>query len=267
MTKIKLIATDMDGTFLNDDQDYDRQKFQQLHQQMTAQKIRFVVASGNQYYQLKSFFAEYPDTLFIAENGALIAEHDRIIWVSGFPQQNITKILNRLAEYSQVKLVVAGEKSAYILESASEEFYNWAALYCYKLAKVRDFAEIDDKILKVSVTCPVPETDQLVKAFNRDFAGIGVATSSGHGDIDIIQPGVNKATGLSHLGELLTISSEEMCAFGDGGNDLEMLQFVGESVAMENASELIKKTSKNGTQTNNQQGVLNYIQNLLSERG
>ncbi len=49
---IKLIAVDMDGTFLSDQKTYNRERFMAQYQQMKAQGIRFVVASGNQYYQL-----------------------------------------------------------------------------------------------------------------------------------------------------------------------------------------------------------------------
>lgn len=51
----KLIATDMDGTFLRDDMTYDRDFFATLHEKMQAQGIQWVVASGNQYFQLTSF--------------------------------------------------------------------------------------------------------------------------------------------------------------------------------------------------------------------
>lgn len=53
---IKLIAVDMDGTFLSDQKTYNRDRFMAQYQQMKRQGIRFVVASGNQYYQLISFF-------------------------------------------------------------------------------------------------------------------------------------------------------------------------------------------------------------------
>lgn len=55
---IKLIAVDMDGTFLSDQKTYNRDRFMAQYQQMKRQGIRFVVASGNQYYQLISFFPE-----------------------------------------------------------------------------------------------------------------------------------------------------------------------------------------------------------------
>ncbi len=46
---IKLIAVDMDGTFLSDQKTYNRDRFMAQYQQMKRQGIRFVVASGNQF--------------------------------------------------------------------------------------------------------------------------------------------------------------------------------------------------------------------------
>ena len=71
--KIKLIAVDMDGTFLNENKQYDRERFQKQYHALKEKGIKFVVASGNQYYQLISFFPEiYRDISFVAENGALV---------------------------------------------------------------------------------------------------------------------------------------------------------------------------------------------------
>ncbi|EAA0446824.1 hypothetical protein AR994_13290 [Salmonella enterica subsp. enterica serovar Hadar] len=45
---------------------------------MKKRGIEFVVASGNQYYQLISLFPELKDEIsFVAENGALVYEHDK----------------------------------------------------------------------------------------------------------------------------------------------------------------------------------------------
>ena len=53
---IKLIATDMDGTWLNDAKDYDREIFKREFEEMRKQDIKFVVASGNQYANLMTRF-------------------------------------------------------------------------------------------------------------------------------------------------------------------------------------------------------------------
>lgn len=53
---IKVIATDLDGTFYHRDLSYDKVRFLRLYEEMKKQGIHFVVASGNQYFQLVSFF-------------------------------------------------------------------------------------------------------------------------------------------------------------------------------------------------------------------
>jgi hydroxymethylpyrimidine pyrophosphatase-like HAD family hydrolase len=64
----------MDGTFLDDSMGYDRARFAAIREHLDALDIRFVVASGNQYHQLRWFFPDHPDVMFVAENGALIAD-------------------------------------------------------------------------------------------------------------------------------------------------------------------------------------------------
>ena len=54
---MKLLATDMDGTFLRDDKSYS-EEFNDLYKQMLKQGIQFVIASGNQYEALACKFDE-----------------------------------------------------------------------------------------------------------------------------------------------------------------------------------------------------------------
>lgn len=76
---IKLIAVDMDGTFLSDQKTYNRERFLAQYQQMKTQGIRFAVASGNQYYQLISFFPEIAHEIsFVAENGGWVVSEGGI---------------------------------------------------------------------------------------------------------------------------------------------------------------------------------------------
>lgn len=93
---IKLVATDMDGTFLNDDKHFDKERFQRVYDYMNQNDIRFVSASGNQYYQLKSFFSDFPKTLFVAENGALIGSHEKIYQTDSLDKNIVKKQLMSL---------------------------------------------------------------------------------------------------------------------------------------------------------------------------
>ena len=76
---IKVIATDMDGTFLDDKGSYDKERFSQILDAMDARDMHFVVASGNSMSRLKPMFAETFDRLhFVAENGGQVVSYGKL---------------------------------------------------------------------------------------------------------------------------------------------------------------------------------------------
>lgn len=83
--------------------------------------------------------------------------------------------------------------------------------------------------------------------------------------LSINPKGVNKASALENLGKDLNIKLEEMIFFGDGLNDLEVMEKVGCSVAMENALEEVKNKAKFITKSNNDNGVAIYLEKILNE--
>jgi len=255
----------MDGTFLRDDMSYDTKKFAKLYQQLEARDIKFVVASGNQYFQLRSFFNDYPDIIYIAENGAFIRDIKQTYAVHSFDNSVVKDILAKLQSIPDLKILVCGAKSAYALNSVDPAHITKMRNYYHHLAVINDYSEIDDDILKIAITCPPEKTDEIVIKLRTLLNGLAEPTSSGHGDIDIIQPGLNKAAGLTELGQVLNIKLDEMMAFGDGGNDLEMIREVGLGIAMENAQPNVIEVADERTLSNQDQGVLKSIAKLLEE--
>ena len=74
MTPIRLIAADMDGTLLDSRSRLPAGIFPMIRE-LTGRGIRFVIASGRQYYNLESLFRPVADRLtFVAENGAAVFE-------------------------------------------------------------------------------------------------------------------------------------------------------------------------------------------------
>ena len=89
-------------------------------------------------------------------------------------------------------------------------------------------------------------------------------TTSGHGSIDLIMPGCHKASGLKRLVERWGISPEQCVAFGDGGNDIEMLQYCGYSYDMENAYQSEKDAAKYICPSNAEDGVLVTLEKIFA---
>lgn len=70
---IQAIATDMDGTFLRDDKTFDEARFKRILTALDKRKIKLIIASGNQYRQLRLNFPGYDHHFaYVAENGAHI---------------------------------------------------------------------------------------------------------------------------------------------------------------------------------------------------
>ena len=76
--------------------------------------------------------------------------------------------------------------------------------------------------------------------------------------VDIIPADCSKGRGIGKILEYYGLSREEAIAFGDGNNDIEMLQAVGTGVAMENASEQLKAVATDFCGHVTQDGIYHY---------
>ena len=73
------------------------------------------------------------------------------------------------------------------------------------------------------------------------FKGLIRVVTSGMEWLDTIQDGVDKGSAIRALEKQFNVRPEEIMAFGDNYNDLEMLSEVKNGVAMENSPEAVKK--------------------------
>lgn len=76
---------------------------------------------------------------------------------------------------------------------------------------------------------------------------------------EALPQGVDKGRGLKDLAEGLQLSPEEIMVLGDGNNDLEMFDFAGLAVAMDNASDEVKVRAHAITSSNQKSGVAKAI--------
>lgn len=262
---IKLVAVDMDGTFMRTNYTYDSPRFEAALSRMKEADCEFVVASGNQYYQLRSHFPGYDNELsFIAENGALVKAKDRVIFSADISREAILEVLRLCKKYPEIKNVMCGLKSAYCERgTVSADFFELTNKYYHKLQWVDDFAQVEDTILKFAPTVPVEKTDDYTELFKERLKGLLVPTGSGHGSIDLIVPNCHKASGLERLVQLWGITPEQCVAFGDGGNDLEMLTYCGIGYAMSNAPQNVKDAADAICPSNDEDGVLVMLDQLF----
>ena len=235
---IKLIATDMDGTFLDIDGAYDKQRFDTVLSKLAAKDIYFVAASGRQLLALESLFAEFKDrVIFIAENGGIVKFRDTILFEEKMAFDKVLKIADLLRQSDYVMhdaVLLSGAKGSYILETTNAYYKEKAKHYYENVQVVSDFALVDDDILKLTV----------------NFSAETV---------------LSKETGLVHLADKFNIQPSQVLAFGDNLNDLEMLRYAGTSVAMSNARDEVKQLADHVIGHHGDQAVLAYLESLVTD--
>jgi FMN hydrolase / 5-amino-6-(5-phospho-D-ribitylamino)uracil phosphatase len=261
---VKLIAVDMDGTFLSDEKRYNRARFLAQYQQMKAQGIRFVVASGNQYWQLISFFPDIADEIaFVAENGGWVRDAGEDVFNCELPAAHFRQVVDFLHTLPDVEIIACGKRSAYTLNRYDEQLKTMAGLYYHRLELVDNFDNLDDTFLKFGLNLPDRLVPEVQKALHEGVGDMMTAVTTGHGNIDLIIPGVHKANGLRILQERWGIADSEVVTFGDSGNDLEMLRQAGFGFAMQNACEAAIEAANHRAPHNNEEGVLQVIDKVL----
>ncbi|QMT84135.1 HAD family hydrolase [Companilactobacillus pabuli] len=272
---IKLVAFDMDGTFLNDQNTYNHQRFGEILQKLRAKDIHVAAASGSQYQRLLNQFDEFNQEMdFVSQNGAVVHSAGEPLLVQEIPADAVKKTLDvinhQFAPSDIAEHLVVGYKSAYVDENISKAAFDMTYRYYNHLLRVPDLAtatpqRLEDQITSIGVTFDSKvDFDAKMKSL-REMLPSGLSSqTSGYNTELISEDTVNKAAGLRELQEKYNVADDEIMTFGDNENDLPMLKITPNSYAMQNAEQKIKDQVAHVTDSNNDEGVLNVLEQLAS---
>lgn len=271
---IKLVAFDMDGTFLNDQNTYNHQRFSEILTKLKAKGIHVVSASGSQYQRLQDQFTDFQHQMdFVSQNGAVVYGAGKPLLVQAMPREAVTKTLSSIQEQFDktdiAEHLVVGVKSAYVDNKISKVAWDLTYHYYNHLLKIPDLStvtpeRIQDQITSIGVTFGehVNFDNKITVLQNLLPEGLASQTTGFNTQL-ISEESVNKASGLLELQKTYNIANDEMMTFGDDENDIPMLSLTPHSYAMENAKQSVKDVAKNVTGNNNDEGVLNVMETLI----
>ena len=237
---IKLIASDLDGTLLqNGAQELTPRAIRLIHE-LTQKGIHFVAASGRQYDNERRVFDAIKDEIsYIGENGSVCIHQGKVISRGIIEDDLAFRIIHEIKKEANFDIVVSREDTC-LIEGNNPDFVNHIVNVMHNTTEiVEDITKIRGPILKIAVANMKDGPhiiDKYLKHLQDMFGAEIKVVTSGNIWIDFIAPGTNKGTALRHLLELFDIRPEECIAFGDQYNDIEMLELVGQSYAMSNAA-------------------------------
>ncbi|TCM65768.1 hypothetical protein EC844_1145 [Acinetobacter calcoaceticus] len=268
---VKLIAVDMDSTFLKSDKTYNKARFLDQYAQLKQRGIHFVAASGNPLYTLKNYFPDIADEIsYVAENGVYVMQGNTELNYAAFDAALLKQMLGDLNQDFAECLILCAKQCGYIGTAMPEQNLNKIKVYFKQLQQVADLTQIDDQICKITLnTHPDAEQQALALLKTKPYVEqqqVNVV-SSGFGFIDLILPNQHKAYGLAFLQQHWGIADQHVLAIGDNYNDLQMVQKAGYGFAMANAVPALKQVARFHAKSNNEEGVLDVIDWVLEGQG
>ncbi len=256
---IKLIASDMDGTLLDDEKKLPPD-FGEVIEQLCERGIKFAVASGRTYSALGHLFpAEYRDKLFfICDNGACTVINGKPVNVSGISRSVYEELLDACEGVGGLTPVVCAESGVYHQRS-DEKFFDEVGVYYKDHKVIDDLFKVEGTVYKLAICDDGEALVHGKKALDARFEGKLSVQVSGVMWMDVMAAGVSKGTALKALRETLGVTREETMAFGDYFNDVDMLMAAHWSFCMENGHEEVKRLCRFTAPDNNHAGVTRCI--------
>ena len=272
---IRVIATDMDGTLLDPKGQLDLPRLEKILDKLDQCDIRFVIATGNEVHRMRQLLGHLAErVVLVVANGARIFENNELIQAQTWDDAMVDKALGHFkGRECQDQFVVTAMNGGFVKKGTvfTELDKFMTPEMIEKLYQRMNFVDEFDSslfggVLKMSMVVGEERLDSVLQEINDLFDGHVRAVSSGYGCIDILQDGIHKAWGLEELLKRWNLKPEQIMAFGDSENDIEMLELAGISYAMENAEEAVKEIATKVAPANSQAGVYQVLENWL-ERG
>ena len=252
----------MDGTLLNEEGRLDVEFFS-IFKLLMEKNIKFVVASGRQYNQLKSCFNEISDDMiFIAENGTMVKHKEKELYSSTLEREAVMNIMKDVIKIKGVFAVLCGKNCAYLTTEKGEHIREVEKYYSsYKI--VENFTQVQDEFIKIAIYDTLGAKENSFPILEPKWGEKFQVTVSGLAWLDIYNKEANKGIAINLLQEIYGITKEETMVFGDYFNDVEMLKTAYHSYAMENAPKEVKLHANFVAKSNKENGVIDTIKKVV----
>ena len=266
-----IIALDLDGTLTNSEKNITPRTFDAL---MKAQRegVRLVLASGRPTFGIAALanqlqLADYGGYVLSYNGGRIIDWCEKTVIFSQVVDQKLVPILYDFAEKNQLPIVTYLPEAILASKNEGEYLAEEARINGMPIVVAQNFVEEAMQIAGGSTKFLIPgEPELLIQLESEMKAALSEQMEvfrSAPFFLELPPKGIDKAQSLQRLLTHLGLERESLMAFGDGFNDLSMIQFAGQGVAMANAVDEVKSIANFVTTSNEEDGIAHALEQLL----
>jgi Cof subfamily protein (haloacid dehalogenase superfamily) len=259
---VKLIASDMDGTLLDENGQVPPETFD-LILALRGRGVRFVASSGRRYDRLCDFFSPVKDRMdFVASNGAQVFADGVQIDREVYSHLAIRRLAKTVAMFPNMHLALFDRTKSYLLDD-EDKFVREVDKDLPNVERIYELPSPQVSIIKASIFCDDGNVMDNAYVLQRELGGLFTFAPSGSSYIDAMQPGISKASGIAQVMEYHGIDASEVMAFGDAMNDYEIIRFVGTGCAMSNGRPALRAVADRVIGSNVEHAVQSEMRRVL----
>lgn len=247
---IKAIFFDIDGTLVSFKTHRMSAGVAEALQALHEKGIKLFIASGRPMTIINNLDG-FPFDGYITMNGALTYLDGRIIDRHPLDRQDARRVA-ALARQLDTTCWAFTESLAAVnfMNAEAQAFADHIRNHPLHFVDLEKVAETED-IYQFTFFVKSADELRLVRPALRH-----AAFPRWHPDfVDIVSEGLSKSCAASLVLDRLGLSREECMAFGDGGNDIPLIEYAGTGVAMGNAADEVKASADHVTLSVDEDGV------------
>lgn len=265
----QLICSDIDGTLLNKDRELSKETIEQVQR---VAPIPMVLISSRMPKALKHLQHEFGNTSapLIAYNGGLVLSNEKVLHSTFIKNEVLAEIINKCTTTSiHLSLYHADEWYVPSMDywAKREENNTKVTPEVKPSVEVLNAWKQEGKgAHKIMCMGDADEIDALYKTLEATFSNEIMLYRSKDTYIEISHKDISKKTAIEVLlkHHFTNITMDNVIAFGDNYNDIEMLKAVGLGVAVGNANYEVLKVADVVTDTNKNNGVAKAIKEFVN---
>ncbi|MFZ7946598.1 MULTISPECIES: HAD family hydrolase [Bacillaceae] len=258
MTDYNVLFLDIDGTILSED-DTIEESTKTAISQVQAKGLEVFLATGRPLHEIDEIAKELNIRSYIGYNGAYAIYNGEDIFLEPMDSILVKQFMKTAAEHNH-EVVLFSNQQNLITDFDAPGIPEFMKMF--HLTKNEVYSpELNVDIL--GMTLVNLKNDELALYESEGSIHLSQVNVDGMRHCyDVIRDRVNKGIGVQMVLERLGIPRESSIAFGDGMNDKEMLQIVGESFAMGNGHPDIFQYAKHKTTDVTDSGIYNGLKKL-----